>query len=280
MKRPVAAIAGTGRGVPAHVMTNHDFAAIGIETSHEWIFERSGIVERRIARNGETTCSMASDAARKAMERRRRASRRDRRDRPQHRDARPAASGDGRRHSGGARRDARRGIRRRRRVLWLALRDDHRRRTDHVGHGRDGAGDRLGEDERDRGLDRTGRRACFSATAPAPPCSSAAKQRKGNSVRVHAQRRQARRSAVSTRRRRDDADVRGGARGALAPRADGRPRSVQARRAVDGRCRRPRARRRAADRLGHRSADPAPGERPHHRGDGEARRTSRWTRST
>jgi 3-oxoacyl-[acyl-carrier-protein] synthase-3 len=68
VKRPVAAIAGTGRGLPAHVMTNHDFAAIGIETSHEWIMERSGISERRIARNGETTCSMAADAARKAMD--------------------------------------------------------------------------------------------------------------------------------------------------------------------------------------------------------------------
>ncbi len=69
MKRPIAAVVGTGRGVPAGVMTNHDFAAIGIETSHEWIVERSGIVERRIARNGESTCSMAADAARKAMER-------------------------------------------------------------------------------------------------------------------------------------------------------------------------------------------------------------------
>jgi 3-oxoacyl-[acyl-carrier-protein] synthase III len=68
MRRPAAAVAGTGRGLPAHVMTNHDFAAIGIETSHEWIMERSGISERRIARNGETTCSMASDAARKAMD--------------------------------------------------------------------------------------------------------------------------------------------------------------------------------------------------------------------
>jgi len=69
MKRPVAAIAGTGRGLPADVMTNHDFAAIGIDTSHDWIVERSGIVERRIARNGETTCSMAAEAARKAMDR-------------------------------------------------------------------------------------------------------------------------------------------------------------------------------------------------------------------
>jgi 3-oxoacyl-[acyl-carrier-protein] synthase III len=63
----MAAVIGTGRGVPAHVMTNHDFAAIGIETSHEWIMERSGIAERRIAKNGETTCSMAAEAGRKAM---------------------------------------------------------------------------------------------------------------------------------------------------------------------------------------------------------------------
>jgi 3-oxoacyl-[acyl-carrier-protein] synthase III len=69
VKRPVAAIVGTGRGLPAGVMTNHDFAAIGIDTSHDWIVERSGIVERRIARNGETTCSMAAEAARKAMDR-------------------------------------------------------------------------------------------------------------------------------------------------------------------------------------------------------------------
>jgi 3-oxoacyl-[acyl-carrier-protein] synthase-3 len=68
MKRPVAAVVGTGRGLPAHVMTNHDFASIGIETSHEWIFERSGIVQRRLARNGETTCSMGAAASRKAME--------------------------------------------------------------------------------------------------------------------------------------------------------------------------------------------------------------------
>jgi 3-oxoacyl-[acyl-carrier-protein] synthase-3 len=67
VSRPIAAIVGTGRGVPPDVMTNHDFAAIGIETSHEWIVERSGIHERRIARAGETTCSMAADAARAAM---------------------------------------------------------------------------------------------------------------------------------------------------------------------------------------------------------------------
>jgi 3-oxoacyl-[acyl-carrier-protein] synthase III len=68
VKRPIAYFAGTGRSVPPHVMTNHDFGAIGIETSHEWVFERTGISERRIARNGESTCSMAVGAARAAME--------------------------------------------------------------------------------------------------------------------------------------------------------------------------------------------------------------------
>ena len=69
MKRPIASVIATGRGIPEHVMTNHDFAAIGIETSHEWIVERSGIVERHIAREGDTTCSMAATASRQAMER-------------------------------------------------------------------------------------------------------------------------------------------------------------------------------------------------------------------
>ena len=67
--RPVAYLAGTGRGLPEARMTNHDFAAMGIETSHEWIVERTGITERRIARNGESTCSMAAEAGRRAMER-------------------------------------------------------------------------------------------------------------------------------------------------------------------------------------------------------------------
>ena len=69
MKRPIAYVAGTGRGIPARVMTNHDFAALGLETSHDWIVERTGIVERHIATATETTCSMAATAARQAMQR-------------------------------------------------------------------------------------------------------------------------------------------------------------------------------------------------------------------
>jgi len=67
--RPTAYLAGTGRGIPKRVMTNHDFAAIGVETSHDWIFERTGIVERHLASDGETTCSMAAEASRSAMAR-------------------------------------------------------------------------------------------------------------------------------------------------------------------------------------------------------------------
>jgi len=69
MRRPVAYIAGTGRGIPAKVMTNEDFAAIGIETTHEWIFERTGIAQRHIATAAETTAGMAADAAHVAMSR-------------------------------------------------------------------------------------------------------------------------------------------------------------------------------------------------------------------
>jgi 3-oxoacyl-[acyl-carrier-protein] synthase-3 len=50
-------------------MTNNDFAALGIETSHEWIYERTGITERRVCGPTETTCSMAAEASRAAMTR-------------------------------------------------------------------------------------------------------------------------------------------------------------------------------------------------------------------
>jgi 3-oxoacyl-[acyl-carrier-protein] synthase-3 len=69
VRRPFARLAGIGRGVPDRVLTNHDFAAMGLETSHEWIVERTGIVERRLGGEETTTTSMAADAARQALER-------------------------------------------------------------------------------------------------------------------------------------------------------------------------------------------------------------------
>jgi 3-oxoacyl-[acyl-carrier-protein] synthase-3 len=67
MKRPIAYIAATGRGIPATVMTNADFAKIGIETTDQWIVERTGIKERHIART-ESVTDLGATAARAAMQ--------------------------------------------------------------------------------------------------------------------------------------------------------------------------------------------------------------------
>jgi 3-oxoacyl-[acyl-carrier-protein] synthase-3 len=68
MKRPIAYIAATGRGIPATLFKNADFAKIGIETTDEWIVERTGIRERHIAKT-ESGTDLAAMAARAAMQR-------------------------------------------------------------------------------------------------------------------------------------------------------------------------------------------------------------------
>jgi 3-oxoacyl-[acyl-carrier-protein] synthase-3 len=59
-------IAGTGGYLPERVMTNKEFEKI-VDTSDEWIRERSGIKRRHIAADGETTSDMAVAAAREAI---------------------------------------------------------------------------------------------------------------------------------------------------------------------------------------------------------------------
>src|SRR5512140_3846483 len=58
---------GTGKAVPSRVMTNNDFAKY-LDTSDEWILERTGIRERRVAADGETTAPLAAAAGRAALE--------------------------------------------------------------------------------------------------------------------------------------------------------------------------------------------------------------------
>jgi 3-oxoacyl-[acyl-carrier-protein] synthase-3 len=62
-----AHIVGWGMAVPEHVLTNHDLAAI-VETSDEWIQTRTGIKERRIAGENESTATLGLKAAQKALE--------------------------------------------------------------------------------------------------------------------------------------------------------------------------------------------------------------------
>ena len=62
-----AAIAGTGSALPARRVDNAELART-IDTSDEWIVERTGIRARYIASAGETTGTLAADAARRALE--------------------------------------------------------------------------------------------------------------------------------------------------------------------------------------------------------------------
>lgn len=60
-------IIGTGSYLPAKMLSNYDLEKI-VETSHDWIFSRSGIVERHIAAEHELTSDLALQASRKAIE--------------------------------------------------------------------------------------------------------------------------------------------------------------------------------------------------------------------
>ncbi|MGB5487647.1 MAG: beta-ketoacyl-ACP synthase III [Lysobacterales bacterium] len=60
-------IVGTGSYLPEKIVTNADLEKI-LDTSDEWIRDRTGISERRIAREGETSGDMAEVAAQRAME--------------------------------------------------------------------------------------------------------------------------------------------------------------------------------------------------------------------
>ena len=61
-----ARIAGTGGYLPERVVTNKDLEAM-VDTTDQWIQERSGIKRRHIAADGETTSDMAFAAAEKAI---------------------------------------------------------------------------------------------------------------------------------------------------------------------------------------------------------------------
>jgi 3-oxoacyl-[acyl-carrier-protein] synthase-3 len=61
-----ARITGTGSYAPKKVITNLDLERL-VDTSDEWITERTGIKERRIAEKGQSTSDLAYEAAHKAL---------------------------------------------------------------------------------------------------------------------------------------------------------------------------------------------------------------------
>lgn len=64
---PHAHLVGWGKYVPRRVLTNEDLSRM-VDTSDEWIRTRTGIRERRLAEDGETTATMATKAAQAALE--------------------------------------------------------------------------------------------------------------------------------------------------------------------------------------------------------------------
>ncbi len=65
MKR--AAILGTGSALPVRRVSNAELSET-VDTTDDWIVERTGIRFRHIASDGETTATLAADAARRALE--------------------------------------------------------------------------------------------------------------------------------------------------------------------------------------------------------------------
>src|SRR5215218_9965037 len=61
------AVLGVGSALPKRMVTNDELAET-VDTTDQWIVERTGIRSRYIAGEGETTASLATDAARAALE--------------------------------------------------------------------------------------------------------------------------------------------------------------------------------------------------------------------
>jgi len=59
-------IIGTGAYLPEHILTNEALSE-RVDTSDEWIRERTGITQRHIAAEGETTSDLATQAAKLAI---------------------------------------------------------------------------------------------------------------------------------------------------------------------------------------------------------------------
>lgn len=61
-------ILGTGSFVPPRILSNADLTKMGLETSDEWIYRRTGIKERRVAAPDMAASDLANEAAKRALE--------------------------------------------------------------------------------------------------------------------------------------------------------------------------------------------------------------------
>ena len=68
MTEYASVVRGVGGYLPRKVLTNNDLAAM-VDTTDQWITERTGIRKRHIAAEGEASSDMATAASRVALER-------------------------------------------------------------------------------------------------------------------------------------------------------------------------------------------------------------------
>jgi 3-oxoacyl-[acyl-carrier-protein] synthase-3 len=61
-------ILGTGSHLPSKILSNDDLVDMGLDTSDEWIFQRTGIKERRVAAPDVTTSDLGYEASLRALE--------------------------------------------------------------------------------------------------------------------------------------------------------------------------------------------------------------------
>jgi len=67
MSKKYSRIISTGSYLPEKILTNYDLEKM-VDTSHDWIFERTGINQRHIADENESTVDMAYEASLKSIE--------------------------------------------------------------------------------------------------------------------------------------------------------------------------------------------------------------------
>ena len=137
-------VLGCGSYLPSRVLGNAELSAM-VDTSDDWITQRTGIRERHIAADGETTSDMAIAAARVGARRRADRCPVDRPDRARDLDARQHLSGERRDRAGRARHHPRRGVRSAGGLLGLRVRAGDRRRAAQDQRLQARAGDRLGD---------------------------------------------------------------------------------------------------------------------------------------
>jgi 3-oxoacyl-[acyl-carrier-protein] synthase-3 len=65
--RPACGLRGTGSAVPERVLDNHELEKL-VDTSDEWITQRTGIKERRIAAEGQSTSDLCIEAGQRALQ--------------------------------------------------------------------------------------------------------------------------------------------------------------------------------------------------------------------